>query len=115
MCLESEGKCIIWTTFIDELRAFLGICILMGMNRLPATTDYWSTDPIFHYFPVASLNISDLQFVEISMIHTRGEEGYNTLAKIQPIIDKVSRKTSSSVLRQLLHLTKTHNCLSYKR
>ncbi len=97
ICLESQSKLSVWTTSVNEIRSFLGFCILMGMNRLPATSDYWSTDPTFHYFPVAS-SISRtrfneikkyLHFVDNSSIPIRGEEGYNRLAKIQPVIDKV--------------------------
>ena len=37
----------------DELWAFLGFCVLMGINHLPAIHHYWSTDPHLHYEPVA--------------------------------------------------------------
>ncbi len=37
----------------EELKAYLGFCILMGINHLPAL-DYWSTDPALHYSPVAN-------------------------------------------------------------
>ena len=36
----------------EELRAYLGFCILMGINHLPALDDYWSTDPALHYSAV---------------------------------------------------------------
>ncbi len=52
ICLESQGKSIVWTTSVDEIRAF---CILMGMNRLPATSDYWSTDSIISQWPLEYL------------------------------------------------------------
>ena len=34
----------VFQTTNDELAAFLGINILMGINRLPATKDYWSVE-----------------------------------------------------------------------
>ena len=34
----------VYQTTIDELAAFLGINILMGINRLPAIKDYWSAE-----------------------------------------------------------------------
>ena len=37
----------------EELRAYLGFCVLMGINHLPALDDYWSTDPTLHYSAVA--------------------------------------------------------------
>ena len=55
ICLESESKSSVWTTSVDEIRAFLGFCILMGMNRLPATSDYWSTDSIISQWPLEYL------------------------------------------------------------
>ena len=37
----------------EELKAYLGFYILMGINRLPALEDYWSKDPMYHYCPIA--------------------------------------------------------------
>lgn len=30
---------------LNEIKAFLGVCIVMGVNSLPSTADYWSSDP----------------------------------------------------------------------
>ena len=38
----------------DEILAFLGLCIPMGINKLPALRDYWKKDPTYYYSPVAS-------------------------------------------------------------
>ena len=38
---------------VEELWAFFGFCILMGINHLPAIHHYWSSDPQLHYEPVA--------------------------------------------------------------
>ncbi len=43
-----------WETDGLEIRAYLGFAILMGFNKVPDLYDYWSTSPIFPYFPVAS-------------------------------------------------------------
>ena len=37
---------------VEELRAFLGFNILMGINHLPSLNDYWSRDPRLRYAPV---------------------------------------------------------------
>ena len=43
-----------WRKVSDsDIWAFFGFCILMGINHLPALHHYWSSDPIFHYAPVA--------------------------------------------------------------
>ena len=38
---------------VDELRAFLGFSVLMGINHLPSLNDYWSRDPRLRYASVA--------------------------------------------------------------
>ena len=44
-----EEKYATWEKITrEELRAYLGFCILMGIAHLPAL-DYWSTDPALHY------------------------------------------------------------------
>ena len=39
-CLQETNKQ--WSTNAEEIRAFLGFMILMGINRLPEIRDYWS-------------------------------------------------------------------------
>ena len=48
----------------DELEAYLGICILIEINRLPALDDYWSSDRTLRYSPIADM-ISRDRFREI--------------------------------------------------
>lgn len=38
--------------------------ILMGLNQLPALSDYWHNDSTFHYKPIASM-ISWRSFLDI--------------------------------------------------
>ena len=38
----------------EELWAYLGFSILMVINHLPSLTDYWKTDEIYHFSPVAN-------------------------------------------------------------
>ena len=49
---------------IDELTAFMGFMLLMGIVRLPSTHDYWKRDEVTHYAPVAR-RISRNRFFEI--------------------------------------------------
>ena len=54
-----------WREVSDsDIWAFFGFCILMGINHLPALHHYWSSDPIFHYAPVAD-RISQDRFLAI--------------------------------------------------
>ena len=39
---------------VEELTAFFGFMILMGLISLPALSDYWKKDELFHYQPIAS-------------------------------------------------------------
>ena len=49
-----EEKFGSWVKITSEkLKAYLGFCILMGINHLPALDDYLSTDPTLHYSPIA--------------------------------------------------------------
>ena len=36
---------------IEELQAYMGFMILMGIVRLPALDDYRKVDEVFHYAP----------------------------------------------------------------
>ena len=54
-----------WTDVTpDDIWAFFGFAILMGINRLPQLQQYWSTIPEFHYRLVTE-RISRNRFMEI--------------------------------------------------
>ena len=59
-----DGPVPHWETDSDEIKAYFGFCILMGMNKLPNLYDYWSSEEAFHYMPVVS-RISRKCFLEI--------------------------------------------------
>ena len=43
-----------WTDVTaEDIWAFLGFALLMGINRLPQLHLYWNTDPAYHYLPIA--------------------------------------------------------------
>jgi len=52
--LYMKQKGIPFATNEDELRAFLGTCLVMGYHVLPSIRDYWSTQPDLHMPFVAS-------------------------------------------------------------
>ena len=39
----------------DEMKAFLGINFIMGMNKLPSLKDYWSTDKCIRHEEVQNV------------------------------------------------------------
>ena len=102
--MESE-KFATWTKItVDELKAFLGFSILMGINQLPAVKDYWKKSEYLHYSPIADriprdrfLEISRyIHFVDNSTLQPRGSPGHDRLGKVRPIIDHLSRKFAES-------------------
>ena len=85
---------------IEELQAYMGFMILMGIVRLPALDDYWKVDEVFHYAPIAK-RISRERFREIhKYLHfadnislpIRGQPGYDRLGKVRPVIDFFNKK-----------------------
>ena len=42
-CLEGNREST-WETDVAELKAYFGIMIVMGVNKLPEIRDYWSLD-----------------------------------------------------------------------
>ena len=51
-CLAESSET--WSTHAEEIRAYIGFNILMGINRLPELRDYWAKDEKLHYSPKAS-------------------------------------------------------------
>ena len=86
----------------EELKAYLGFCILMGINHLPALDDYWSTDPTLHYSPIADRISRDrfreisryLHFADNATLTPRGTPGHDRLGKVRPVIDHLSGRFS---------------------
>ena len=92
-----------WSTTSDEIRAYIGFHILMGINRLPEIRDYWAKDEKLHYTPIAS-RISRSRFESISrylhfadntQLPSREEQGYNRVQKVQPIITAMKQRCTS--------------------
>ena len=90
-----------WNPITDEeLRAFFGFSILMGINHLPAIDDYWSRDPHLRYGPIADKisrqrfrDISRyLHFVDNDHLAPRGDPFYDRLGKVRPLIEHLSER-----------------------
>ena len=85
---------------VEELRAYFGFKIMMGLVPLPAVDDYWQRDPLFHYAPIADW-ISGKRFREITRylhfadnthLPQPGEPGYDRLGKVRGIMGKVQER-----------------------
>ena len=64
-CLQSQGSDQCWETTEQEIRAYLGFFILMGIVKEPEIRDYRSWYVSLHYTPIAG-KISCKRFEEIS-------------------------------------------------
>ena len=84
----------------EEIWAYLGFMILMGINHLPALADYWKTDPTYHYGPIADRISRDrfceisryLHFVDNSKLLPRSDPRYDKLGKVRPVIQILSEQ-----------------------
>lgn len=90
-----------WTPISkEELMAFIGINIAMGVVSLPSMDDYWSTDPILSHAWFRAV-ISRNRFREIlRYVHVtdnskaldRSSPNYDKLWKVRPLLDVLSKR-----------------------
>ncbi|CAG5001413.1 unnamed protein product [Parnassius apollo] len=74
---------------LQELKAFFGILILMGIHVLPNISLYWSSDPMFRVAEIANVMtvkrfkkiLANLHLNDNSQMPKRGEEGSYKLAQ----------------------------------
>ena len=92
-----------WEKITQELKAYLGFSVLMGINHLPTLDDYWSTDPTLYYSAVPDRIMRDhfhdiicyLHFVDNATFAPRGSPGYDRLGKVRPVINHLSSRFSA--------------------
>ena len=83
---------------IQELQAFLGINLAMGMLHLPQVRDYWAHNEFFSTPWFSSIMACDQFFKIMRYIHVvdnslqnkKGEDGYDPLFKVCPLTDHLS-------------------------
>ena len=99
-----------WKTISEEdIRAFIGFSILMGINQQSSMDDYWKKDPIHNYKPIAQRISRDrfrdisryLHFVDNTTLSQRGSAKYDKLGKNSPTNQSFSAEVS------LQHTTRT--------
>ena len=82
---------------MEELKAYFGFMILMGIVKLPSIADYWKRDEVFNYVPISSRITRDrffeiqryLHFSDNSPLVAPGNDGYDRLGKIRPVIEMI--------------------------
>ena len=83
-----------------EVEAFIGFQFLMGLNRKPSISDYWSKNPVYRYPPIADRISRDryreisryLHFVDNTTLAPPGTEGYNRLGKVRPLLNYLTER-----------------------
>ena len=103
-CLTAANSNTTWETDLEEIKAFLGFMVVMGVNRLPEIRDYWSTDGKLNNAFI-STRITRKRFEEISRylhfidnttLPLRDEPGFHRLQKVEPIIAAMKERFLTS-------------------
>ncbi|XP_050049948.3 piggyBac transposable element-derived protein 4-like [Dermacentor andersoni] len=84
----------------DELRAYFGLLLLMSVSPRHHFYHYWSRDSLFNCEEIAKVMsfkrfqyiMNSLRVNDPSKEKKRGEDGYDRLAKLRPLIDKLNKK-----------------------
>ena len=85
---------------IEELYAYFGFLVLMGMVNLPSIKDYWRNDIVFNYRPLSS-RISRTRFMDIhrflhfvdnDSLPAYGDPSYSKIQKVKPVLTYISTK-----------------------
>ena len=83
---------------MDEMKAFIGLLIGMGLHQLPRIELYWSSDPVFRVQPFADV-MPVKRFKKIrqalhandnSKTPKKGEPMYDKLYKVRPLLDMIN-------------------------
>ncbi len=84
----------------EEIWAYFGFMILMGINWLPALSDYWRKDSTYHYAPVADRIPRDrffaisryLHFMDNRALVGRDDPSYDKLGKVRPVLNILAER-----------------------
>ena len=93
-----------YDTSIEEIKAFVGILILMGIVKLPRIELYWSLSHPYLVTPGISNVMSRVRFEQIfRFLHlcnntaqvSRGQPGYDRLFKVRKLFDLITAQFES--------------------
>ena len=96
-----------WSEVVDEdIRKYLYINMMFGIIRLPEMRMYWSEDPCYRQVAVTALmgrqrfqKIHQYFHINRNPPPARGEQGYDPLFKVRPLLDQ-ARSACSAVYYQ---------------
>ncbi|GBP91012.1 PiggyBac transposable element-derived protein 4 [Eumeta japonica] len=109
-----QNNCKNWTDVTSsEIRAYLGVLIMMGLNPLPDVELYWSSDPFYNNsemtkaFPIVRFKkISEnLHLNDNEKVPTRESQNFDKLYKVRPLIDSLNiifqKETANSSIQSI--------------
>jgi hypothetical protein len=84
---------------VNELKAFIGILIVIGFHSLPTIRLYWSTDPNFRICKIVDVMslkwfLKILRFIhlnDINNIPKRNEADYDNLYRLRPLLSRLNK------------------------
>lgn len=93
MYAQQNGKCL--DLSVEELKAFLGILIIMGFHTLPTMRLFWCSEKKFRVDRGANIMTQKRFLFILRYLHVNNNElmpkwsepGYDKLYKLRPLID----------------------------
>ena len=106
LCYSAPTPSNLWLAVsMEEMLAFLGMHIAMGIVSLPCLHDFWSTEPILQHpwFSVMSrdhfkLILRYFHCCDSTAYIPRGEEGHDPFYKVRRVIGIILRLAVSYLL-----------------
>lgn len=91
---------------IEEMQAFAGMVILMGVNNLPVIDLYWSTNPLFYNQIIANVMtckrfkkiLENIHLNDNEKMPKRGDVDFDKLYKIRPFLNQMSSNFVDSAI-----------------
>ncbi|CAG4996426.1 unnamed protein product [Parnassius apollo] len=96
---EAPKKSMKWEPVTSaDIKAFIGMIIIMGIHVLPSIDLYWSSDPLFRVNEVAEIMtckrfkkiLENLHLNDNSQIPSKSNPDYDKLYKVRPLLEMLN-------------------------
>ena len=106
---------------LDEVKAFLGVSVVMALNPLHSTADYWSSDPFLGHEGIQKVMTQNrfqhlsqfFHFNDSSVEPRRGEDGYDRFYKVRPILSLFNPKIQG-LYKPTKHISVNEGTIGFK-
>ena len=100
LCLGQEKYQMCEQVNEEDILAYFGIMIVMGLIKLPAIADYWRTDPLFHCSIISESMTRDrffhihrfIHFVDNSSLLPPNDPNYDRLCKVRQFLTLIEEQ-----------------------